>query len=493
MMTTGTCCVSRFARRSAAWLCAALLGSCAVSRPAPPPGAAAFDLSNAADISADFETLRQKFGIPALAGAAAKKGRLVRIGAAGVRTAGAPEKVTVNDLWHLGSCTKAMTATLIAILVDRGKLKWTTTIGETFPELRKTIRTEFHDVTIEQLLLYRAGNPGTPPEVWQEFFSGGESPRDQRMRVVRVTLALPPLFPPGIEKRYSNEGYAIAGAMAERVMNRPWEDLMRDELFLPLGMASAGFGAPGRPEVDDQPRGHQVQETLSVPVEPGPGADNPPAIGPAATVHCSLVDWLKFACMHLEGAKGGSVFLTTETFRKLHTPPAGDDYALGWIAAANLQKGELTLLHSGSNTMWFCTIFILKHNDLAIVVAANQADERAQSACQEALGGLIVQAEFRAMEGPSPSNRGYLGVTLKTGEDGQECVVTGVQPGTAAERAGVRVGDVILAVGGSPVAGAEEARAAIGGRVAGQKAEFRIKREHTELKLTAELGAWPKP
>ena len=74
------------------------------------------------DISAFLEPLRAKFDLPALAVAVLKTGKLEAIGAVGVRKFGANAPVTLDDRFHLGSCTKAITATLIAKLVEDKKL-----------------------------------------------------------------------------------------------------------------------------------------------------------------------------------------------------------------------------------------------------------------------------------------------------------------------------------------------------------------------------------
>ncbi|MEK6260903.1 MAG: serine hydrolase domain-containing protein, partial [Planctomycetota bacterium] len=76
------------------------------------------------DVSADLEALVKKFKVPALAVAVLEGDRLTKLGATGIRARGHEEKVTPGDLWHLGSCTKAMTATLCARLVEKGSLRW---------------------------------------------------------------------------------------------------------------------------------------------------------------------------------------------------------------------------------------------------------------------------------------------------------------------------------------------------------------------------------
>ena len=97
---------------------------------------------------------------------------------------------------------------------------------------------------------------------------------------------------------YSNSSYMIAGAVLEKVTGKPWRELIKTELFDKLGMTSCGFGAPGSKAVVDQPRGHDAGGT---PIEPGPAADNPPGLGPAGTVHCSLLDYGKFFNVYATG------------------------------------------------------------------------------------------------------------------------------------------------------------------------------------------------
>ena len=67
----------------------------------------------------------ERFGMVA---AVLRGERIIAQGAAGVRKRGIAERITLNDRFHLGSCTKAMTATLVAMLAEEGKLNWTTTL-----------------------------------------------------------------------------------------------------------------------------------------------------------------------------------------------------------------------------------------------------------------------------------------------------------------------------------------------------------------------------
>src|SRR5262245_45560629 len=116
-------------------------------------------LKSSKALEAILEPIRARHSVPGLAGAIVVGDTVTEIGAVGVRKAGSPERLTVNDRFHMGSCTKSMTATLIAMLVEQGRLSWTTTIADVFPDLRERMHPDFRSVTLEQLLSHRAGVP----------------------------------------------------------------------------------------------------------------------------------------------------------------------------------------------------------------------------------------------------------------------------------------------------------------------------------------------
>ena len=74
-------------------------------------------------------TLRAAHDLPSLGAMLIQGDQIVEMAAIGMRAVGSGDQVTTEDRWHLGSLTKAMTATLAGILVERGVVVWSTTIG----------------------------------------------------------------------------------------------------------------------------------------------------------------------------------------------------------------------------------------------------------------------------------------------------------------------------------------------------------------------------
>jgi len=206
-------------------------------------------------------------------------------------------------------------------------------------------------------------------------------------------LARKPESKPGTQFVYSNQGYTIAGVMVERAGGKTWEDLLRSMLFEPLGMTTAGFGAPASLGKVDQPWGHTKVLVLGRrPVPPGPQADNPLAISPAGAVHCSLGDLAKYAAFHMAGERGESKLLKAESFKKLHTVVEGNkDYALGWVVLKRPWANGRALMHNGSNTMFYVVVWMAPDKNCAVIVAANVGVSLGFKGCDEVAGNLINQ------------------------------------------------------------------------------------------------------
>ena len=304
--------------------------------------------------------------IPSMIVGYQQHGKPIRIGAAGVRKWDSQETVTPDDLVHIGSCTKAMTATLVGRLVDQKKLSFGTTISQGLPHLADKIHDDYHDVTLHQLLTHRAGIPR------DAFWSGHvDKPIvERRNLIVADALSKKPKKPIDGNFEYSNLGYCIAGMIAAKSENTSWESLIQREIFDVLEMKSASFGPPGTKDKLDQPWGHLPLGKKLLPRQ----GDNPAALGPAGTVHLTMTDWAKFALAHA-GCSDPPIVSDT-TLNTLHAIVKQNDddknsYACGWIVAERAWARGTALTHSGSNTLWYATVWVAPNNDSVYLAAVN--------------------------------------------------------------------------------------------------------------------------
>lgn len=346
--------------------------------------------NNVEDLTRILAPIRTTRNLPALGCVVVRSNRIVGLGMIGVRKHGIAEPVTPDDHWHHGSMTKSMTAVLAAMLVEEGRLTWTTRLADIFPEHAGTRKTEWNAVTLEMLLTNTSGAPTdlSGGNIWNQLWNHQGTPREQRLFLTQQVTALAPRFTPGTGYEYSNAGFAMAGAMMEKVTNKPWEQLLREYFYGRLGMTTGGFGVPATPRHIDHPWGHTFSGSTPTPSAPGIGADNPPGIGPAGTVKCSLPDFGRYIGFLVAGARGEGTLLQPATFQKLFTP-VNNNYAMGWGVASRAWAGGTTYNHAGSNNQWYTLVWLAPNRNWGIAVVTNIGGNPASTACNEVVTAMI--------------------------------------------------------------------------------------------------------
>lgn len=345
------------------------------------------------------EATRAQFRLPGAAALVHRDGLFVAKAASGVRALGQKPYIGREDRWHIGSDTKSFTSTLIMSLSEKGKLRIEETLEEALPQLAARMHPAYRKATIKQLLSHASGLPAlTDDNDLPEFLTailGTTDPVRQRLAAAAHYLAQPPASAIG-EFSYSNVGYIIAGAIAETRTGARWEDLVRTQIFEPLGIKQAGFGLPGTTKTFDQPHGHKETAQGLVALDPAdPAADNPLAIAPAGSINITLGDWMLFAQDQLDGVHGKGKLLRPESYRLLHTPIAGP-YALGWGVKPGPDGVPLLITHTGSNGYWIADIRIMPKKNLIVLFVANAGNEDANKAVQSF--GQAIRDHFKPFD-----------------------------------------------------------------------------------------------
>lgn len=338
-----------------------------------------------------LERIRKTSGLPGLiAGHFSIEGAM-ELEAVGVRRIDSEEPLKIDDPMHLGSCTKSMTATLLALLVDEGKLRWDETLKEIFADDPVVVESQWGDTTIAELLHHTSGAVPNPP--WNRFADPEVDVVDLRRNLLHWLAKKQRDSKRVGQFEYSNLGYAIAGHVIEKIRGVAWEHEIKTRLFEPLGMTRVGFGAPSKSLGEEMPWGHQNVFGIKRPTE----EDNVPALGPAGTVYASMPDWIKYLRFHLQLAQWQRmqrddrvpastipIPIQRESIAFLHTPVEGQTYAGGWICSERPWAGGKIMTHNGSNTSWYCVVFLAPEQGRGIIAASNYGLAAVQP-CDEAL------------------------------------------------------------------------------------------------------------
>jgi len=310
-------------------------------------------------------------------GAAVQLGSDKWIAVAGERKLGSGVLVQPTDVWHIGSNSKSWTATLAGILVDEGRLKWSSKVGSVLKDLAGS---PLGEATIWDLLTHTSGLPNISYPGSVNWWKRTEPIRTQRAdyanHLKSVKLG-------SREFRYSNANYVLAGAVLEQITGKAWEELVLMKIAKPLGIKSIGFGAAGTDDKIDQPWPHLILGDKTIAVSPQGRMDivpdNAPVLYPAGGIHISLEDMLTYLRSH-NGR--GKQLVQAATRKFLHTP-ADKGYAGGWGTVRYPWTKSLVINHGGSNTMNLHVVWASSNPDFVMVLATNQSGPKDYAAFSE--------------------------------------------------------------------------------------------------------------
>jgi CubicO group peptidase (beta-lactamase class C family) len=313
------------------------------------------------------DSIRAAHGLPAMGAVIVSREGMVGIGVAGTRRITGGPSVTVNDKWHLGSNTKALTGVLAGMAVDAGVLTWTRTVQTGIPDLAATMRPEYRAVTLSELLSHVGGLVNTTTGL-----TGSTDRPAARTAWAQYTLQQPAVGARG-QYAYSNNSYGLAGALIERAWGASYESLMATRLFTPLAITDAGWGPTTAAGMSDQPVGHRRAGGAWLVCE---ACDNAPGLSSAGTLHMSLGSWARITQELLLADQGRSRLLTQATARVLTTNavPAGGgaSYGMGWGVGGS--AGSRFVSHDGSNTTNHSRATLFLDAGVAFLITTNAAE-----------------------------------------------------------------------------------------------------------------------
>ena len=318
------------------------------------------------------DSIRIAYNIPEISYAVIDSKTILEISSLGVHSTELPDTATINDRFHIGSNTKAMTAFIIAKYVEKGKLKWTTKFFDLFSDWKENSKVEYYNITLQDLLSHRAriqpfqgDNDPTIPD-----FKGTK--QEKRKAFGKFVLTLNPVEIDTIHKfNYSNADYTLATLMLEKVTKKSWEQLV-EKVFNKDLKLNVKFSWPENQKTKDT-WGHSFENDKLIPV-----ASNTDYqldfTEPAGDINIKLIDYVNFIQLNLQGLQGYNNYLNAKTYQFIHK--GIDNYSLGWYNIYENSK-ELST-HSGTAGTYYSLVHIDRIKGKAYIIFANSFNQDTQ-------------------------------------------------------------------------------------------------------------------
>ncbi|MGH8075457.1 MAG: serine hydrolase domain-containing protein [Lysobacter sp.] len=232
-----------------------------------------------------------RYHLPGLAIGVIEDGEVVFARGYGETVADSGDAVDSDSMFKIASNTKAMTASVLARLVDAGKLRWDDPVIKHLPQFRMHDAWVTQHMTVADLLVHNSGLPegGGDLMLWPE---PNHFDRDD---IINGLAHIKPAYGFRSGYAYDNLLYVVAGEVAAAVGGAPYEEMVRREVFQPLGLDRCLVGEIDRKTVGNIARPHRREDGRNVPASID--GDTIPAITSAAAggIRCSVDDMLVWA------------------------------------------------------------------------------------------------------------------------------------------------------------------------------------------------------
>ncbi len=258
------------------------------ARPAVGPTPGAIDAAVRATIA--------RYHLPGIAVGVIEEGKVVYARGHGETVAGSGDLVTSKTLFKIASNSKAMTAGVLARLVQQGKLGWDDPVVKHLPAFAMHDPWVTEHMTVADLLVHNSGLPegGGDLMLWPEpnLFD-----RDD---IVRGLQFIKPAYGFRAGYAYDNLLYVVAGQVAAAAGGASYEELVRREIFQPLGLAGCRVGEFSMADVGSVAQPHYRSGDANVPMRRDTDVVPMIASAPAGGIRCTLDDMLAWASNWLQ-------------------------------------------------------------------------------------------------------------------------------------------------------------------------------------------------
>ncbi len=350
-------------------------------------------------IDAAVQAAIARYHLPGIAVGVVEDGQVVFARGYGETVAGSGDPVTTKTLFKIASNSKAMTASALARLVQQGRLAWDDPVVKHLPGFAMNDPWVTQHMTVRDLLVHNSGLPegGGDLMLWPEpnLFS-----RDDIVHGLRY---IKPAYGFRAGYAYDNLLYVVAGQVAAAAGGGSYEDVVRRELFQPLGLEGCRVGEFALAEAGSVAQPHMRDGGGNVPMREDGAVVPAIASAPAGGIRCNLDDMLAWARNWLDPTPAQMQWLgpaQRAEMWKARTPmpisslkKRWDDthyyaYAFGFRVAD--ADGQWTVSHTGTLGGMYSMMMLLPDRRSGFVFMINGEGGTARTVLGEALLKLFT-------------------------------------------------------------------------------------------------------
>jgi len=336
-------------------------------------------------IIAQFDTTaekeRQEWGVPGMAIAIVKDGKIIFAKGYGVKEAGKSDPVTNTTVFEIGSVSKSFTAALVAEQVDKGKMNWTDPVIWYVPDFQMKDPWVTREFTLTDAFAHRSGLVDN----WGIDLALFGYNRSEMIHALRYAE---PVSSFRSEFKYQNLPLLVAAAAVENTTNQSWEENLNESIFTPINLTSASTTYAALEAAPNHATPHRwtvVNGTLvATPIDPSWRFNTwTDTIGPAGGLNMNILDLATWAEFQMgNGSWNGKQIVSSKNMEYLHTPQilyyeenGGSKlyYCQGW-EYEEVKSGPAIVMHDGSTIGGRAMVLLVPEKQLAVVVLLNAGE-----------------------------------------------------------------------------------------------------------------------
>lgn len=336
------------------------------------------------------ERARLKFNLPAVSVTILNSKEIYLSEIQGFRIHGKNHEASINDYFHIGSCSKSILAVIAAKLIEENKIDWNTNFFKVYPELKESALKEYWNITLEDLFLCRAGIKAytSGDEIFPELDSTSQNIRYDFAKWLIQQKPASKIQQEKFEFLYSNAGYTMASLMLEGVSGKSYDELIKTYIIDEIGIETF-IGFPSRFD-PKQPWGHTISKNGIEIFEPGNAYILPELLIPAGDLSMKPMGFAKYIQYSLQGLKGKDNFIKADGYKYVHFAHKG--FSIGVFNSKMF--GHTFSGMDGSAGTFFCRAILIPESDFAFTIMTNAGSGSGQMKAVDWITMKIVKKHY---------------------------------------------------------------------------------------------------